>query len=190
VEINTAKIIDLKQKRKPQKIMMRIVKGGFVPADKFAENQLREKNFKVGNVVGAVIIKLRNPKFNRLVHKIGVLCVDHIEDFSGMKAHAVIKRLQLEGNIYCDEIGIKPYSVAILDTVLKAARPLLEVFGLKLTDDGLLILRIPRSLSFESMEEHEYQDAAKQICRLIAEKYWPSCTAEQIEEMAEVMVNE
>lgn len=161
-----------------------------MPADNFAETQLRNKKFKVGDVVGAEIRKLRNVKFNRLVHRIGQLCAANIEEFSGMDPHKVIKRLQLEGNIYCDEIAIKPYSILIVDCVLKAVKPILDLFGLKLSDDGLLIIRIPLSLSFESLDEAEFHDAAKQICRLIAERYWKDLEPEQIESMAGAMVDE
>ena len=107
-----------------------------------------------------------------------------------MDAHKVIKRLQLEGNIYCDEIAIKPYSILIVDSILKAVKPILDLFGLKLSDDSLLIIRIPISLSFDSMDEAEYHDCAKRICRLIAERYWPNLEPLQIEEMAGAMVDE
>ena len=151
---------------KKEKIHLRVVKGGLQPADKYAESRLREKNYRVGDVVGAVLTKLRNPKFNRLVHKIGQLCAENIEAFSGLDAHTVIKRLQIEGKIACDEIGIMVQGY------------------------GMVIQFIPRSLSYESMDEIEYHDVARAICRLIAEKYWPDLTAERIEQMAQVMVNE
>lgn len=107
-----------------------------------------------------------------------------------MDPHKVIKRLQLEGNIYCDEIAIKPYSILMVDSILKAVKPILDLFGLKISDDGLLIIRMPRSLSFESLDEAEFHDAAKQICRFLAEKYWHGLDAEQIESMADLMVQE
>lgn len=137
-----------------------------MPADSFASSQLRKKKFKEGDVVGAVITKLRNPKFNRLVHRIGQLCAQNIEAFTGIDAHVVIKRLQIEGRIACDEIGVL------------------------VPGYGMLIQFIPRSMSFESMDEAEYHDAAKQICRLIAERYWKGLEPDQIEQMAGAMVDE
>lgn len=175
---------------KKEKIHLVVVQGGFQPADAYAQKLLRSKRLKKGDIVGVVITKLRNPKFNRLVHKIGVLCKENIEDFSGMDAHAVIKRLQIEGNIYCDELAIKPYSIKIIDSILNAVKPILDLFGLVLTDKGMLIVRMPRSLSFDSMDEADFHDAAKQICRLIAERYWPDMTADQIEEMSSLMIDE
>lgn len=175
---------------KPERIYFTVKKGALVPADKYAESQLRSKKFRVGDVVCAEIRKLRNQKFNRLIHKLGLLCAQNIDDFCGMDGHAVIKRLQCEGNIYCDEIAIKPFSILIVDSVLKAVKPILDLFGLKISDDGLLIIRIPRSLSFESLDEAEFHDAAKQICRFLSEKYWHGLDAEQIESMADLMVQE
>lgn len=156
----------LKRVQKKEKIHLRIVKGGLVPADQYAESLLRNKHFKVGDVVGAEIRKLRNVKFNRLVHRIGQLVAANIEEFTGIDPHRVIKRLQIEGRIACDEIGV-----------------LVPGFG-------MVIQFIPRSMSFESMDEAEYHDCAKQICRLIAARYWKDLEPEQIESMAEAMIDE
>lgn len=153
-------------KRKPEKIYLRVIKGGLVPADNFAEAQVRNKKFKIGDVVGASIRKLRNQKFNRLVHRIGQLVAANIEAFSGLDAHTCIKRLQIEGRIACDEIGV-----------------LVQGYG-------MVIQFIPRSMSFDSMDEAEYHDCAKRICRLISERYWPGLDAEKIEEMAGAMIDE
>jgi len=181
-----------KPRPKPEKIFFEVIRGGLVPADKYAESQLRDKKFKIGDIVGAVIRKLRNPKFNRLVHKLGLLCAQNIEEFSGMDGHAVIKRLQLEGNICCDEIAIKihGFEFQVWKYVRPVVEPILALIGFRINDDGFMIARIPRSLSFESLDEAEFHDAAKQICRWIADKYWCDLSAEKIEEMAQLMVDE
>lgn len=155
-------------KRKPQRerIYLRVIKGGFVPADDYAASRLREKGYKLNDVLAAQIVKLRNPRFNRLVHRIGQLVVANIEAFEGLEAHTAIKRLQMEGRIACDEIGIM------------------------VPGYGMVVQVIPRSMSFDSMDEWEYQEAARAICRLIAERYWPTLTPEQVEQMAESFVQE
>ena len=155
-----------KPSQKKERIFLRVVKGSLIPADAYAEGQLRAKGYKVGDVVAASITKLRNPKFNRLVHRIGQLVVANVEAFAGMDAHRAIKRLQIEGRIACDEIGIMVH------------------------DFGMVIQFIPRSLSFDTMDEAEYHEAARGICRTIAERYWPTLSAEQIEVMAESFVGE
>jgi len=116
--------------------------------------------------LAADLTKPRNPKFNRLVHQLGRLCAANIEAFAGLDAHRIIKRLQIEGKVACDEIGI-------------------NVPGY-----GMVIQFIPRSLSFESMDEGEFNAAARGISRTIAERYWPSLTEDQILSMAELMVEE
>lgn len=151
-------------KREP--VNLRVIKGGFEPADRYAEAQLRNKKFKIGDVVRCDVRKLRNQKFNRLVHRIGQLVAANIEAFSGLDAHTCIKRLQIEGRIACDEIGIMVQGY------------------------GMVIQFIPRSMSFDSMDESEYHDCAKRICRLIAERYWQGLEPDQIAEMAESMVDE
>lgn len=151
---------------KREKIYLRVVKGALVPADTYAALKMRERGYKMNDLVAADIVKLRNPRFNRLVHQMGQLVVANIEAFSGLDAHAAIKRLQIEGRVACDEIGVM-------------------VAGY-----GMVIQFIPRSLSFESMDEGEFKQAARGISRTIAERYWPSCTPEQIEDMAMLMVNE
>jgi len=154
------------RKRKPEPVYLRIIQGGLVPADAYAQSQLRNKKFKIGEVIKCDVRKLRNQKFNRLVHRIGQLCAANIEAFSGLDAHTCIKRLQIEGRIACDEIGV-----------------LVQGYG-------MVIQFIPRSMSFDSMDEADYHDCAKQICRLIAERYWQGLEPEQIAEMAETMIDE
>jgi len=86
-------------KKKKKRVMLRVIKGGLVPADPWAASELRNKGYKVGDLIGADLSKLRNPKFNRLVHRIGQLCVANIDEFRYSDAHDVLKRLQLEGKI-------------------------------------------------------------------------------------------
>ena len=151
---------------KPEPVYLRVIQGGLVPADSYAQTQLRNKKFKIGDVVRCDVRKLRNQKFNRLVHRIGQLVAANIEAFSGLDAHTCIKRLQIEGRIACDEIGIMVQGY------------------------GMVIQFIPRSMSFDSMDQAEYHDCAKRICRLIAERYWQGLEPEQIEAMSENFINE
>ena len=154
------------KRKKPESIYLRVEKGALVPADEYARNQLRAKGYKTGDVIKASLTKLRSQAFNRLVHRIGQLVVANIDAFAGIDAHRAIKRLQIEGKVACDEIGV-----------------MIEGYG-------MVIQFIPRSLSFDSMDEGEYRQAARDICRVIAERYWKKLSAEQIEEMAESFVME
>ena len=151
---------------KREKIYFRVEKGMLVPADNYAASKLRERGYRMGDLLSAELTKPRNPKFNRLVHRIGQLVTANIDAFSGLDAHKAIKRLQIEGKVACDEIGIS------------------------IAGYGMMMQLIPRSLSNESMDEGEYQQAARGICRTIAERYWPSLTEDAIAEMAESFVGE
>lgn len=149
-----------------EKIFLRVVKGALVPADDYAMNKIRSRGFKVGDVLQADLVKLRNPAFNRLVHRIGGLAAANIEAFAGMDAHESLKRIQLEGNIACTQ-------------------QVVDMPGI-----GRCMVTIPKSLSFDNMDEGEFHETARAMCRFIAEKYWPSLTPEQIEQMAESFVGE
>lgn len=149
-----------------EKIYLRVIKGALVPADSYAASVLRERGYKVGDLIKADMTKPRNPKFNRLVHRIGQLVVANLDAFHGMDAHKALKRIQLEGNIACDEIAITVQNL------------------------GMVMAKIPQSISFEAMDEGQYNEVARAMCRYLSERYWPTATPEAIEAMAEAMIQE
>jgi hypothetical protein len=151
---------------KPERLLFTVVKGALVPADGYTTKRLRERGYRVGDILLADLRKPRNPGFHRLAHRLGALVADNIEDFAGLDGHAVLKRLQIEGNIECDEI---PLVLVILGQKVK------------------IMHRVPRSLSFASMDEAQFRATIRRISRYIAEAYWPSLTPEAIELMAEAM---
>ena len=55
---------------------------------------------------------------------------------------------------------------------------------------GLCRVQRPRSLAFEAMDEGEFNEVMRAICRHIAANYWQSCTPDEIAKMAEAMVDE
>ena len=113
--------------------MLRVVKGGFAPADNYTAERLRGR-LKVGDIVAATISKPRNPGFHRLAHALGKLLADNLDEFDGMEAHGVLKRLQIEGNIACNAIAVVFPGV------------------------GPCEYRIPQSLSFASMDETAFRE--------------------------------
>ena len=151
---------------KREKIYFRVSKGALIPADPYAASILRDRGYQMHDLLAADLTKPRNPRFNRLVHQLGQLVVANIEAFSGLDAHTAIKRLQIEGRVACEEIGVMVQGY------------------------GMVIQLIPRSLSYQSMDEGEYQQAARGISRTIAERYWPYATPEAIEQMASCMIQE
>ena len=151
-------------KRPARRVALRIIKGGLVPADQLSTADLRKRGYKVGDVVFAELKKPRNPGFHRLAHRIGSLCAENIEAFQGIDSHAVLKRLQIESGVGCEEIPLNFPGI------------------------GPCSYKVPLSLSFESMEEGEFRLIVAGLCDYIAKRYWPSMTADQIERMAETWV--
>jgi len=150
-------------KTRPQRFALRIMRindtGCLVPADGITQARMRERGYATGDLVFAEIKKPRNPKFHRLMHALGGLATESLDEFSGMGAHAVLKRLQLEAGVGCEEVAYK-------------------------IDGELIVQRIPLSLSFESMDEGEFHEVAGAIAHRLTH-YWPDCTADEIWGMAE-----
>lgn len=146
--------------RKRERLLLRVEKGALVPADGFTAARLRARGFRVGDEVMAELTKPRNPKFHRLVHKFGEVIAENIEAFEGLDGHAVLKRLQIEGDIGCDHIALNFPGI------------------------GPCVYRQARSLSFENMDDGEFAEVFRAFSRYVAKTYWPSMKPEQIEQMA------
>lgn len=182
-------------KSKPERFPMRVVKGAMVPADYPTTLRLRSRSYRNGDLVFAEFRKPRNPKFHRLAHALGQLFVENIEAFDGVDAHDCLKRLQLESGVGCDEVLIRMDSVwprvvawvgeNIGEPFALVLRSAVDALGVRAS---LIPQRIPRSLSFESMQEPEFKAVVAGLCHHVSMTYWPSLTAEQIEAMADAMV--
>ena len=146
-----------------KRIIMRVGKGGIVPADEYAREQLRERNYRVDDIVAVDIRKARNPRFNRLVHAFGKLLAANVETFHGMDAHSALKRVQVESGIGCDEIAMNIPGV------------------------GPVMYRVPKSISFESIDETEFSELYRGWCVYVADTYWGGLEPERVDEMAELM---
>lgn len=156
----------VKPKQKREKIFLRVDKGCLVPADSYAEKRLREKKYRKGDVLGAYLSKLRSYGTHKHAHNIAILCMRNMDEFSGYAdAHDVLKRLQVESGAACDEIGANLAGIWCK-------------------------VRIPRSFSYYSMDEGDFFEAVKVMCRHISKQYWPELEPDQIEQMASSMTEE
>lgn len=151
-------------KRTKERTLWLIAKDRLEPLDDFTRQQMRAKGYRVGDIVAAEVTKPRNPGFHRLAHQIGSLLAENIEAFADMDSHAVLKRLQIEANVGCDEIAINFPGI------------------------GPCTYRIPRSLSFASMDDGEFHTVIAALCRYVSRTYWPTCPPERIEAMASAWV--
>jgi hypothetical protein len=150
--------------RRPERFAMRVQKGALVPADQLTIARLRKRAYHTGDLVFVEMKKPRNPGFHRLAHQLGVLCTENLDAFAGMESHDVLKRLQIEANVGCDEIAINFPGI------------------------GPCAYRVPRSLSYESMDDGEFKEVMAGLCRHIAATYWRGLDAARIEAMAGCMV--
>lgn len=149
-------------RRRPERLAFRVTTAGLEIADTFSAARFKAKGLHAGDIVFAEIRKPRNPGYHRLVHALGQVVADNLDEFEGMDSHATIKRLQLEAGVGCEAIAHKVNGMSIVQS-------------------------IPLSLSFESMDQSEFESVFMGICRHLAKVYWPSATADEIAAMAEVM---
>lgn len=154
-----------RRKSKP-KTLWRVGKGMLVPHDAYTTSQLRTKGYHIGDVLSAELRKPRNPGFHGLAHRLGELIAANLDAFEGIEAHDVLKRLQIEGNIGCDEIALNFPGV------------------------GPCTYRVPRSLSFESMDDGEFKAVIRDMCNYVSREYWKSLSPDKIEAMADAWVTQ
>jgi hypothetical protein len=150
-------------RKKPERILFRVAKGALVPADELALMRLRARGYNLGDQVTVEIRKARNPKFHRMAHALGHLLAENVDAFTGMSAHAVLKRLQLESGAGCESVAIYVPGV------------------------GMCEHRQALSLSFENMDEGEFQEIYAGLCDHVVKRYWPDLDAGQVEEMASLV---
>lgn len=154
-------------KRKPDRevLMMRVQKGALAPADSYTQQRLREKGLHIDDLVGVTLRKIRNPGFHRLAHAFGDFMVKNVEAFENLNAHLALKRLQAETGIGCDEFSID-------------------------TGDEKVLVRVPRSLSYASMDDSEFKEVYGGMCRYVAMKYFKGLSEHQVSAMIEMMPSE
>lgn len=149
--------------RKPERLLLTVGKGALLPGDGYTQMRLRQRGYKMGDILLADLRKPRSPGFHRLAHRLGTLVASNIEDFEGLDGHQALKRLQWEARIACDSMEVRVAGVGKAEVIT------------------------PRSLSYASMDQAEFEAVMRQFSEYIARTYWPDMTAEAIEEMAEAM---
>jgi len=140
--------------------------SALVPAGAADAEAIRERGVTIGQMLRADLTKPRNPEFHRLAHALGDLVRKNIDGFSDTTAHGAIKRLQEQSGIGCDVTRT-------------------DIPGL-----GVLVSKQPKSIAFDSMDQGEFYELVRSLCRFIAERYWPQCTAEEVEAMVDLMPGE
>ncbi len=163
-----------KQKRIPSRIYVDIRRmidpetgelvGCLVPVGHADRDILRKKKLKVGARIRTTVSKERSYGQHKYVHRLGQFIEQNVEGFEGKDAHAIVKQLQVDGDIMCD-------------------RERLQIEGF----EGYLIRKVPRSMAFDEIDEGEFQQFVSQLCAHIAAKYLPTLSPEQVAEAIELM---
>ena len=154
-------------KKRKERFLLRVIKGGFAPENSYVASRLRDKGYKIGDLLLASLTKPRLPWYHRYAHKIAQMVVANVERFSQYtNPHLVLKTLQAESGIGC------------------------EIIILKVPQVGFVEQRIPMSLSFESMEQGEFEEVVKGLCRHIGAEYMRGLTSEQVQELVDLMPDE
>jgi hypothetical protein len=126
---------------------------------------MRERNFRNGDLVKMTVTKATDPHANRTLHALGKMCAENLDAFAGMEAHAVLKRLQVESGVHCEPISVR-------------------IQG----SDELAIANIPLSLSFDDTDDFEFRACAHGLAKYLVQRYWPQVSESWIEEELSKMV--
>lgn len=166
----------------------------YVPASQSDADRLKPLRHKEGDLVFADFRKPRNPGFHKLAHAIGKLAIENIDGWAHLTPHEALKRLQMESGVGCEPVTVNMNSIwsdvlgwiesnlgPTFSTILRMA---LKEFGVKV---NLVELHIPRSISYDSMDQEEFHGVLKGLCKFIATRYWPRMKPEEIEALAEAM---
>lgn len=177
-------------------IGLRVVTGNggvsFVPATASDAERLGPALAKHGDLVFVDFRKPRNGGFHRFAHALGKMAVENIEEFDHLDPHSALKRLQLESGVGCDCLTVQMRSiwgsviawlrenfgespVTVLNLFIKSA-------GIK---NQLVVVNIPKSISYDSMDEEEFRMVLKGLCAYMSKRYWPSMSPEELESMIE-----
>lgn len=137
--------------------------GALVPNSWADRRLMQERKYRTNDEIRAHLTKPRNTSFHRLVHQLGALAAQNIESFHGIDSHDAIKRLQRESGVCCDESEV-------------------DAPGL-----GKFLVRVPKSISYDCMDESDFRILWEAICNHLIAKYWPDLTCDEIDAMVELM---
>ena len=149
----------MSKKNDNEKLIFKVAKGSLVPGDAYSVEAMRKIGLKIGDEVLITVYKPRSIGFNKFAHKLGGMIAANIEAYHGIGWHDTLKKIQIEAEIFCET------TVA-------------DINGIKMK-----FVRA-ESLSFENMDEIEFNSFVRQVCEYVVKKYWHDLEHWQVEEMA------
>lgn len=118
--------------------------GALVPIHPIDRRLMRERKFHVNREVRAELKQPRESWKHRLIHKIGMLLVDEVEEFRDLNSHEAIKRVQRAAGVCCEEH---------------------EIPGTGYT------FREAQSMAFDEMENDEFEHLFTGVTQYIGDHY-------------------
>lgn len=118
--------------------------GCLRPANEIDQRLLKERKFHMGREVRAELKQPREIWKHKLIHKIGQLVVDEVEEFRDLDSHEAIKRIQRASGVCCEEHEIPGTGITI---------------------------REAQSLAFDEMDNAAFEHLFKGVTQYIGDKY-------------------
>lgn len=144
-------------KRRREPVYLRVVKGALVPASGRDADLLRARGYRIGDQVRAELAKPRNPRHHRLVMALLQLVLDNQDGLQTI-----------------DQL------LTVIKIKMGRAQPFVD------TATGRTYW-VPESISFDAMDQGEFEIFYRDLCALIARDYLPGMKPEQVEQAAEMM---
>lgn len=131
--------------------------GTFEPASQLYRQKLRAKKYRVGDLVRADLTKPRYAKHHRLVFATLRKVVDNID--ADMTEHQLLN-------------------------ILKIKMGRVETF---IDSSNGKVYYIPESIAFDAMEQGDFSEFHKEMCRVITRDFLPGMSEAQVAELANMM---
>lgn len=145
-----------KTRREP--LYLRVTpQGTFEPASAYYSAKLREKKYRVGDLVRAEITKPRYPKHHRLVFSTIRKVAENLD--SDVSEHQLLSILKIK--------------MGRVETMIDSASG--------------KVYYIPESIAFDAMDEGAFSEFHRELCHIIARDYLPGMSQAQVAELASMM---
>lgn len=156
-----------KRRSPEQRVLLTVMPdGSFRASDMASRRILKARGFHKHQEVIAYLYRVRDSLQWRRAHALGGMLADNVDEFHGLDAHKVLKKLQEK-----------------FDIAMEVER--LEVP----TEHGKVTFerKTAKSLAFGEMDESEFTPIWRQMCNKVAETWFPDLDAQAVEDMLHVM---
>ncbi len=141
--------------------------GSWIPADRASNNLAKDRGLLHSGVeVIGYLYQPRDGKQWRKIHALGSLLAQSVDEFHGWNSHDVIKKVQLDANVACENEEID------------------------LGKLGVFSRRVAKSLAFGFMDESEFTGVYREISVYIGKKYFGFLGPEAEGEIAKLLLRE